>query len=268
MPVATPSLIVHKMMRILAPLSAFSATVALCVGLWGATAALADPQDTAEFRKGACAGAYPGWLRGKVDGYNEMIRGPVTDPSSILPRAPTPKSLTTANERLGYGDGLKAGFKAGVDYGVELGRAARTPDSNTRKMDQALAEFDAYLRSHCGDSPAGLDWNTTFMNDRGSATVASLNEAQVAMHLAAGANQAAIVAEKSARGAQEAEAKGDQPVALKFRLTAQLSAQTAASLAEMARSHAATGLEEAIQAINDAQAAADRARKSADSAGG
>jgi hypothetical protein len=84
-----------------------------------------------------------------------------------------------------------------------------------------------------------------------------------------GANREAVIAEEMARGAQEAEAKGDHPLASKFRLAAQSSAQFAANFAQMAKGgHAATGREEAVQAIIDAQAAADRAKKAADSVGG
>ena len=62
--------------------------------------------------------------------------------------------------------------------------------------------------------------------------------------------------------------KGDQAAAIEFRASAQVSARLAANFAQMARSHAATGREEAVQAIIDAEAAADRARKAAESAGG
>ena len=139
---------------------------------------------------------------------------PVTDPSIVLPRVPTPESLKPGDERLGWGDGLKAGYKAGVDFGVELGRAARTPQSYPPKMEQATEQLHAYVQTHCAGRVAALDWETTFMNKRGSSTVASLNEAQVAMGLASNANQAALGAEELARGAREAEAKGDQLVAL------------------------------------------------------
>lgn len=249
-----------------APLSAFAA-IALCTSIWGASEALAD-QRSSEFHRGACEGAYPGWLRGLVDGYNELSTSPVTDPSIVLPRVPTPKSLKPGDERLGWGDGLKTGFKAGVDFGAELGRSARTPNSDPPKMAQATAQFDAYLQIHCGDLVAALDWETTFMNQAGTSTVASLNEAQVAMGLAQQANQAALAAEEMARGAQQAEAKGDHPAALQFRRAAQVSAEVAANLAQMARGHAAAGREEAVQAIIDAQAAAGRAKKAAEGAGG
>jgi hypothetical protein len=249
-----------------APLSAFAA-IALCASIWGASEALAD-QNTPQFHRGACQGAYPGWLRGVVDGYNGLSTSPVADSSSVLQKVPTPKVLQSGDERLGYGDGLKEGFKLGVDFGVELAKAARTPDSDSLRMDRATAQLHAYTKRHCGDLVAALDWNTTFMNAAETSTVASLNEAQVAMGLASNANQAALGAEEMARGAREAEAKGDQLAALKFRAAAQVSAQLAANLAQMARSHAVTGREEAVQAIIDAEAAADRARKAAESAGG
>ena len=258
---------VIRRIRAALPLSAVAA-IALCTGIWGATQALADDQRTPEFHRGACKGAYPGWLRGVADGYNGLSTSPVTDPSIVLPRVPTPESLKPGDERLGWGDGMKAGYKAGVDFGVELGRAARTPQSYPPKMEQATEQLHAYVQTHCAGRVAALDWETTFMNKRGSSTVASLNEAQVAMGLASNANQAALGAEELARGAREAEAKGDQLVALKFRAAAQVSAQLAGNLAEMARSHAATGQEEAVQAIIDAQAAAERGRKAAESAGG
>ena len=248
------------------PLSAFAA-IALGASMWGAVDALAD-QDSSDFHRGACEGAYPGWLRGLVDGYNELATSPVTDASSVLPRIPTPKSLKPGDERLGWGDGLKTGYTAGVNFGAELGRSARTPNSDPPKMAQAMAQFDAYLKIHCGDLVAALDWETTFMNQRESSTVASLNEAQVAMGNAQQANQAALAAEEMARGAREAEAKGDHPAASQFRRAAQVSAEVAANLAQMARSHAAAGREEAVQAIIDADAAAERARKAAESAGG
>lgn len=56
--------------------------------------------------------------------------------------------------------------------------------------------------------------------------------------------------------------------AIKFRAAVQVSAQLAANLAGLARSHAATGRDEAVQAIMDAEAAAERGRKAAESTGG
>ncbi|RCW23221.1 hypothetical protein DFR48_10790 [Ciceribacter lividus] len=241
--------------------------VILCANILGAAAAFAD-RDSPQFHRGACEGSYPGWLRGVVDGYHDLSLSSVKDPSSVLQMVPTPEELTSADERLGYGEGLKEGFKLGVSYGVELGRAARTAESDAETMGQMTARFQAFVQEHCGDLIAALDWKKTFMNTAETSTVATLNEAQLAMHLAATANQLAISAEEMARGAQEAEAKGDLPAALKFRATAQSSAQMSASFAQMARSHAAAGREEAVQAIIDAEAAAERAKKAVDGAGG
>lgn len=243
------------------------AAIAFCTAVWAGGDALADDR-TPQYHSGACQGAYPGWLRGLVDGYNDLSSSPVEDASGILKRVPTPTTLGLGDERLGFGDGLQAGFRAGVDYGVELGKAARAPQSNAERMSQATAALDAYILAHCGNPLGALDWNTTFMNESRTSTIASLNEAQVAMSLAAHTNQAAIAAEKLARGAQEAEAKGDLPAAMKYRAAAQVSARLAANFAQMARSHAATGLEEAVQAIIDAEAAAERAAKALESAGG
>jgi hypothetical protein len=260
----------ERMRGTVARLSALTA-IALCAGLsaslWAAAEARADER-SATFHLGACQGAYPGWVRGVVDGYHDLATSPVENPTSILPRVPLPTAVKRGDQALGFGDGLQAGFSAGVAFGVELGKAARTPQSDSAKMEQATAEFDAYVKKHCGKRPAALDWETTFMNQRQSATVASLNEAHIAMSNAMHANQAAIAADKLARGAQEAEARGDHAAASAFRNAAQLSAKTAADFAEMARSHAATGREEAVQAIIDAEAAADKARKAAESAGG
>ena len=258
---------VIRRIRAALPLSALAA-IALCTGIWSATQALADDQRTPEFHRGACKGAYPGWLRGVADGYNGLATSPVTDATIVLPMIPTPESLKAGDERLGWGDGLKAGYKAGVDFGVELGRAARTPQSNPPKMDQATEQQHAYLQIHCAGGVAALDWETTLMDQKRTSTVASLNEAQVAMGLASNANQAALGAEEMARGARESETKGDKLAAIKFRAAAQVSAQLAGNLAGMARSHAATGRDEAVQAIMDAEVAAERGRKAAESAGG
>lgn len=244
-----------------------SAAIALSASLWPATDAAAD-QDTPQFHRGACQGAYPGWLRGVADGYNDLASRPVKDASGVLQKVPTPAVPAPGDERLGFGDGLQAGFKLGVEFGVELAKAARTADSDSLRMDKATAQLGTYIKRHCGELVATLDWETTFMNAAGTSTVASLNEAQVAMSMAAHANQAAIGAEKLVRGAQEAEAKGDRLAAIRFRAAAQASAQLATNFAGMARSHAATGREEAVQAIIDAQAAADRARKAVEGAGG
>lgn len=246
---------------------ALIAVVVLCASLCGAGIARAD-RDSPDFHRGACQGAYPGWLRGVVDGYNGLASSPVTDATSILVKVPNPEALSSADEKLGYGDGLMVGFKLGVDYGVELGRAARTPKSNTQTMNRSAEALLAYISFHCGDLIAALDWAKTPMNQAGASTIASFNEAQIIMSLAASANQIAISTEDLARCAREAEAKGDQAAALKCRAGAKSSAQIAAGFADMARSHAAAGLEEATQAVMDAQSAADRAKKSADDTGG
>jgi hypothetical protein len=255
-----------------APLSAFAAVIGLCANIWGATVALADPNDPPRFHRGACEGAYPGWLRGVADGYNDLYHATLDNPRAAqqMDAIPNPRAITSASEaeRLGYRAGLKAGYAAGVSYGTELGRAARTPDSNTKTMDQATEQLGAYVKRHCGHLIAALDWDTIPMNAEGKTTATSLNEAQMVMHLAAAANQIAIGAEKMARDAQEAEAKGDKPAAIKSRAAAQADAQLAANFAQMAQSHAAAGREEAVQGIMDAQDAADRAKKAADSAGG
>lgn len=249
--------------------SLFACLVILAFALspCGTIDAFAD-DETAMRLSGACQGSYPGWLRGVVDGYNELTSSPVENPTLVLKRIPTPEQLSVSDARLGFGDGLQAGFKLGVAYGVELRKAARTRDDVSQKMADLTAQFQAYIQTHCIEPAAALNWDTTFMNDRGTSTVSSLNEAQLAMHLAATANQMAIQAENMAREAKEAEAKGDQPVVMALRAAAQSSAQTAEGFARMAKSHAATGREEAVQAIIDAQAAADRARKAADSIGG
>ncbi len=247
--------------------ASLAAAAVLCASLLGTTVAFAD-RDSPQFHRGACEGSYPGWLRGVVDGYHDLSPSAVKDPSIVLQMVPTPEELTSADERLGYGEGLKEGFRLGVSYGVELGRAARTAESDAEAMGQMTARFQAFVQEHCGDLLAALDWDRTFMNTDERSTVATLNEAQLAMHLAATANQLAISAEKMAQEAQEAQAKGDLPAALKFRATVQSSAQMSASFAQMARSHAAAGREEAVQAIIDAEAAAERAKKAVDGAGG
>ncbi|HCL67253.1 MAG TPA: hypothetical protein DIC56_20940 [Rhizobium sp.] len=250
-----------------ASLSFIAAIIVLCTSIWGLTPALAD-RDNPQRERGACEGAYPGWLRGIVDGYNDLSKSPVENPSNLLLKVPTPAALPKGDARLGFGDGLQEGFKLGVAYGVELGKAARTRDNVSQKMADLTAQFQAYIQTHCVEPAAALNWDTTFMNDRGTSTVSSLNEARLVMHLAANANQMAIQAENLAQEAKEAEAKGDQAVVTALKAGAQSSAQTAANFAQMAKSHAATGREEAVQAIIDAQAAADRAKKAADSIGG
>lgn len=246
-----------------------SLLIAISLGAMAIDAApvVAD-EDSPQFNRGACEGAYPGWLRGMVDSYHDLSADPEENPTRVRLRVPTPEALTSADERLGFGDGLEAGFKLGAAYGVELGKAARTPNDVSQEMANLTAQFQAYIQSHCGDLVAALDWNATYMNEDRSATVASLNEAQLAMHLAATANQMAIQAENMARDAKEAQAKGDQPVFMALRAAARTSALTAAGFAQMAKGHAATGREEAVQPILDAQSAAERAKKAADSVDG
>ena len=181
--------------------------------------------------------------------------------------APVPESITSADEQLGYKEGLQGTFAFGVAYGVELGKAARTDDSSTAIMNQATEDLGAYVSNHYGYLTPYLDWDNTFLNASRTATATRLNAAQMAMHHAAAANQLAVGAEASARDARQAEAKGDHPAALSHRLTARSGAQIASGFAEMARSNAATGREEAVQAIIDAEAAAERAKEAADSAG-
>ncbi len=242
-----------------------AAILAGCMNIGWTSVALAD-RDTPQFQRGACQGAYPGWLRGVVDGYHGLSTSPVADPSSVLKRVPTPETLHPGEERLGFGDGLMFGFKAGVAYGSELGRAARTPDSDDAKMLQSSAQLQAYMQTHCGDLVTALDWDTTAMNETGTSTIASLNEAQAAMHLAVSANQEAVVAERLARGAREADQKGDRAGASKFRESAEFAARMFEDFAAATRSQAALGREEAVQAITDAEQAAERAKKAAASA--
>lgn len=246
---------------------ALAVLVALFASPWGATGAWAD-RDSPEFHSGACKGAYPGWLRGVVDGYNDLSKSPVENASNVLLRVPTPEALLPGDERFGFGDGLQEGFKLGVDYGVRLGKGARTRESDSEGLGRLTAQFQAYVEAHCGVSSGALDWDTTFMNDRGTSTVTSLNEAQVAMHYAVSANQMAISAESMVDYAREAEARGDQSAVQAFREAAELHARTSADFARLAEGQAAKGLEEAVQAIMDAQSAAERAKKAAESIGG
>lgn len=241
--------------------------IALGAFAWSAGAALAD-RDSPAFHRGACQGAYPGWLRGVVDGYNGSATSPVENKTLILLSIPTPEVLRPGDERLGWGDGLEVGHKLGVAYGVELGKAARTPKSSTETMDQSATALGNYIQFHCGALIAPLDWDTTVMDDRGTTTIASLNEAQLTMSLAASANQIAISTEDLARCAREAEAKGDWPAAFKCRAEAKASARIVVSFADMARSHEAAGRAEAAVAVRDAQDAAEKARKAADDTGG
>lgn len=247
--------------------ASLAAVAVLCASLLGTTVAFAD-RDSPQFHRGACEGSYPGWLRGVVDGYHDLSLSAVKDPSIVLQMVPTPEELTSADERLGYGEGLKEGFKLGVSYGVELGRAARTSEPDLETMQQYATQLTAFAKTHCGELVAALNWETTFMNATRTSTLAGLHEAFLAMSLAATANQQAVETEKLVRDGQEAEAKGEHETAAKYRETAQFTAQMAADLAQMARSHASAGREEAVQAIIDAEAAAERAKKVVDSVGG
>lgn len=247
--------------------TSLAAIVLLCASIVGTTVAFAD-RDSPQFHRGACEGSYPGWLRGVVDGYHDLSLSAVKDPSIVLRMVPTPEELTSADERLGYGEGLKEGFRLGVSYGVELGRAARTSEPDLEIMQQYATQLTAFAKTHCGELVAALNWETTFMNTTRTSTLAGLHEAFLAMSLAATANQQAVETEKLVRDGQEADAKGEHETAAKCRETAQFTAQMAADLAQMARSHASVGREEAVQAIIDAEAAAERAKKAVDGAGG
>ena len=240
--------------------------IGLCLGPISAPSAFAD-RDTPQFHSGACTGAYPGWLRGVSDGYNNLTASPVENPTSVLIRVPTPDILPKGDARLGFGDGLQEGFKLGVAYGAELAKASRTRQSPQDQLVALSGALKTYMDVHCVTPATALDWETTFLNDRGTATIASLNEALVAMHLAVSANQLANAAEDAARSAQEAQARGDQPAVQAFLDAAKLHARTAADFADLAKSHAAAGREEATQAIMDAQSSAERARKAVDDIG-
>lgn len=247
--------------------ASLAALVVLSTSILEATVAFAD-RDSPQFHRGACEGSYPGWLRGVVDGYHDLSLSAVKDPSIVLRVVPTPEELTSADERLGYGEGLMEGFRLGVSYGAELGKAARTSEPDLETMQQYATQFSAFAKLHCGDLIPTLNWDTTFMNTARTATLAGLHEALLAMTLAAGANQQAAETEKLVREGQEAEARGEHETAERYRETAQFTAQNAADLAQLARSHAAAGREEAVQAIIDAEAAAERAKKAVDGAGG
>ena len=252
-------------------------TILLALGVFAGSAgnAVADKtkaeleaEAAAHRARGACQGAYPGWLRGVVDGYNGTAASPVENKTLIKLSIPTPEVLKPGDERLGWGDGLEEGHRLGVEYGVELGKAARTPESNTAKMDDATTKLGNYIKLHCGGLIAPLDWDAIAMDDRGTTTITSLNEAQLTMSLAASANQIAIGTENLARCAREAEAKGDQVAAAKCRAEAKASAHIAIGFADMAKSHEAAGRAEAAIAVRDAKDAADKAKKAADDAGG
>ena len=244
----------------------------LIAGVGGAladkTKAELEAEAAAHRARGACQGASPGWLRGVVDGYNGAATSPVENKTLIKLSIPTPEVLKPGDERLGWGDGLEEGHRLGVDYGVELGKAARTPESNTATMDVVSSLFGFFFVFFCVGLFVLLVWVATVMDDRGTTTITSLNEALLTMSLAASANQIAIGTENLARCAREAEAKGDQAAALKCRAEAKASAQIAAGLADMARSHEAAGRAEAAVAVRDAKDAAEKARKAADDTGG
>ncbi|WP_416796502.1 hypothetical protein [Ciceribacter azotifigens] len=246
--------------------ASLGAIVLLCASIVGTAVALAD-RDSPQFHRGACEGSYPGWLRGVVDGYHDLSLNAVNDPSIVLRVVPTPEELTSADERLGYGEGLQEGFRLGVSYGAEMGKAARASEPDLETMQQYATKFSAFAKLHCGDLIPALNWDTTFMNTARTATLAGLHEALLAMVQAVGTNQQAAATEKLIRQGQEAEARGEHETAARYRETAQYTAQMAAELAQLARSHAAAGREEAVQAIIDAEAAAERAKKALDGAG-
>src|SRR3569623_490186 len=184
-----------------APRAALALTILLALGIFAGSAghAVADKtkaeleaEAAAHRARGACQGAYPGWLRGVVAGYTGWVAGPVQDASFILKFVPTPEVLETPDEKLGWGDGLQEGFKAGAAYGAELGKAARTPNSSTEIMNRATEQLHAFITNQCGGLSAPLDWDTTMMNTNRTLTITSLNESQLAMHLAATVNQIAI----------------------------------------------------------------------------
>lgn len=246
----------------------FAPLVSIALGFTPFTAddAFAD-ENSPERRIGACTGAYPGWLRGVVDGYYDVRRSPVEDASLILPLIPSPEWLSKGDQRLGFGDGLQEGFKLGVAYGVELANAARTPNPPTDKLAELTAQFQSYVQAHCTEPATGHDWSE-ITSAQGTWTLTSLNEAQIAMHFASSANQMAIAAENAARYAQDAKARGDWSALRAFQDAARLHSQTAEEFARLAEGQLAKGREEAIQPIIDAQKAAERARKAADSIDG
>ncbi|MCW5693329.1 MAG: hypothetical protein KIT48_13300 [Pseudolabrys sp.] len=257
-----------------APRAALALTLLLALGMFAGSAsdALADKTEAelkAELRRarGACQGAYPGWLRGIVDAYTGLVAGPVLDVSFVLKKVPTPEALKTPDERLGWGDGLQAGYKAGLDYGMELGKAARTPTFKIEAMNEASERLNAYTTAQCGAMIPELDWDTTMMNTNRTLTLTSLTLAYFAMERAANANEFAVGAENAARCAREAEAKGDQTGAQNCRAEARKLAESTVDFAEMAKGFAGQR-EEAVQAVVDAEAAVEKARKAADDAGG
>ncbi|UIJ72684.1 hypothetical protein [Aurantimonas sp. HBX-1] len=242
--------------------------LAFCAAIAGASVAIADQHDTQRFNRGACAAAYPGWVRGLVDAYNEAA---IQDPEFVLTKVPVPASYkATPAEELGYRVGLMAGHVLGLQYGEELGRGARTPDAEAdfEKMADSTRKLEQHVKQYCGDLAAGLDWETTQMDEAGTATVASLHEAQLAMHLALTTNQEAAGAERAARGVREAEAKGEHAEADAWREVARTTAGWSEDFAKMTKGRAAAGRDEALRALSDATAAADRARKAVEDAGG
>jgi len=238
-----------------------------CAVVAGAVLALSDPYDAGRFNRGACAAAYPGWVRGLADGYNEAR---ITDPQIVLVKIPLPATMKTDAEEVGYRVGLMAGFVLGLQYGEELGRGARTPDAEAdfNKMADATRQLDNHAKKFCGDQEAGLDWETTLMDEAGTATVASLHEAQLAMHFALTTNQEAAGTVRAARAALQADAKGDHAEADAWRATMKETLRWAEDFAQMTRGRAAAGRDEALRALSDADFAAGRARKAAEEAGG
>lgn len=248
----------------------WSLLIAISVGAMTAHAApVAADEDSPQFNRGACEGAYPGWLRGMVDGYHDLAGSSVEDPRIVIEMVPMPEWITSEDEDLGYQVGLMAGYTLGIAYGVELGKGAREVEYHSEKMVQTTEAFHNHVQKYCGDlTAAAVDWKTTFMNHANTSTVASLNEAQIAMHFAVSANQMAIGTENMVGYAREAQARGDLSALQAFRDAARLHARTAADFARLAEGQATGGREEAVQPIMDAQSAAERAKKAADSIDG
>lgn len=251
-------------------------TILLALGVFAGSAgnAVADKtkaeleaEAAAHRARGACQGAYPGYIRGIVDAYTGLVAGPILDVSFVLKNVPTPEALKTPDERLGWGDGLQEGYKAGLDYGMELGKAARSPTFKIEAMNEATERLHAYTMAQCGDMIPELDWDTTMMNPNRTLTLTSLTLAYFAMERAANANEFAVGAENAARCAREAEAKGDQAGAQNCRAEARKLAESTVDFAEMAKGFAGQR-EEAVQAVADAEAAVEKAKKAADDAGG
>lgn len=245
-----------------------AALLALGAGFTGASPALADPEaEAGRFNRGACAGSYPGWLRGVVDGYNESR---TTDPQIVQAKTPIPATILTDAEKLGFKVGLMGGFVLGLQYGEELGRGARSPEAeaDANRMGASTGQFQAQMTEYCAGLAVGLDWETALMDEAGTATVASLQEAQVAMHFAHTTNQHAACAQSAARSALTAEAKGEHAEAAAWRELVTRCAQWAADFAQMARGRAPAGRDEALRALSDVEAAMERAREAVASAGG